>query len=520
MEVLRASDPRRVGRYQLLARLGSGGMGRVFLGQSPGGRLVAVKLIRAELAENPDFRARFAREVAAARRVSGIFTAPVVDADPDGPQPWLVTAYVDGESLADAVAARGPLPAASVLTLAAGLAEGLDAIHAAGVVHRDLKPSNVILAADGPRIIDFGISRAEDTAALTHAGWVAGSPGFMSPEQAEGHPAGPPSDIFSLGAVLTFAATGAGPFGTGIPTAMLYRVVHSTPTLSGMPDQLRCLIERCLDKDPRQRPTADQILAEPGLLTIAEEWQPGSDQVLSPPAAALLPAAIPARTPAAPGPAFVSEPAFADQPGVVGQPGLVGQPSFADQPARMDQPTSPDLPASQDKPTGGQPHAARQPPAERHQAAGRPKQVQAVFGRSRTRARFIAVIVAVAAVAAATTAAVELRSKPQPAAPVAASPRIVVDEYFAAINARDWREVWRLGGRNFSPSLHKMIAGYQLTSHDVLASVHVRGDTVRVRLLAYETTGAVQTYALTYLVRHGVITGGHQHLLRTSYPEA
>src|SRR3984957_11607454 len=159
MDALEPDDPGQVGRYRLIRRLGAGGMGRVFLGQSPSGRLVAVKLIRAELADDPGFRMRFAQEVAAARRVGGIYTAPVVDAAPDGPQPWLVTAYVDGPSLADAVSAQGPMPAGSVLTLAAGLAEGLAAVHAAGVVHRDLKPSNVLLAGDGPHLIDFGISR-------------------------------------------------------------------------------------------------------------------------------------------------------------------------------------------------------------------------------------------------------------------------------------------------------------------------------------------------------------------------
>lgn len=305
VDVLTPEDPSQVGRYRLLARLGSGGMGQVFLGQSPGGRLVAVKLIRPELACNPEFRARFAREVTAARMVSGIFTAPVVDADPDGPQPWLVTAYVDGTSLAQAVAADGPLPAVSVLTLAAGLAEGLDAIHAAGVVHRDLKPENVMLASDGPRIIDFGISRAQDGKALTRAGWVPGSPGFMSPEQAKGQPAGPPSDIFSLGAVLTFAATGRGPFGSGAPALLLRRVVCGEPDLGSVPARVRDLVERCLDPDPRRRPTAGQILAEPDLHMQAPPWQqarqwphpagarPGPPYPGAPPPAAPWPAPVP-----------------------------------------------------------------------------------------------------------------------------------------------------------------------------------------------------------------------------------
>jgi serine/threonine protein kinase len=275
-------------------------MGQVFLGRSPGGRLVAVKVIRAELAGDPGFRARFAREVAAARRVSGVFTAPVVDADPAAPLPWLVTGFVSGLSLTEAVKEHGALPVASVLALAAGLVEGLGAVHAAGVVHRDLKPSNVLLAADGPRVIDFGISRAVDATHLTRTGVVIGSPAFMSPEQVEGGAVGPASDVFSLGAVLVFAATGEGPFGPGAPTALMYRVVHGTPRLDRLPSPVRPLVERCMAKDPGQRPSAAQFLAEltaahPSAADLAD-WLPAS--ILS--AAA---ASRPAVTGHAPGPA-------------------------------------------------------------------------------------------------------------------------------------------------------------------------------------------------------------------------
>ena len=271
---LRPGDPELIGPYRLRGRLGTGGMGRVYLGLSPGGRAAAIKVIRSELAQDPEFRARFRREVAVARQVSGLYTAPVLDADADGPEPWLATAYVPGPSLADAVSQHGPLPAPSVLMLAAGLAEALSAIHSAGVVHRDLKPANVLLADDGPRVIDFGISRAAEGSSLTHTGLVVGSPGFMSPEQAEGREVGPPSDIFSLGAVLAFAATGRGPFGSGSTPALVYRVVHDGPQLDLVPAEIRPLSERCLAKDPAGRPTAAGLLAGAALGVPGQDWLP------------------------------------------------------------------------------------------------------------------------------------------------------------------------------------------------------------------------------------------------------
>ena len=270
---LQPGDSPQVGPYRLVGRLGSGGMGRVFLGLSAGGRPVAVKVIRAELAADAEFRIRFGREVAAARQVSGLFTALVVDADVDGPVPWLATAYVAGPSLSEAVRSHGPMSSRSALVLAAGLAEGLSAIHAASVVHCDLKPSNVLLSQDGPRVIDFGISRAAEAVSVTGAGLVVGSPGFMSPEQAVGEEVGPPSDVFSLGAVLAFAATGRGPFGEGSSPELAYRLVYSQPSLDSMPAELRPLAERCLAKDPSQRPTADELLAEVGAVQAATGCQ-------------------------------------------------------------------------------------------------------------------------------------------------------------------------------------------------------------------------------------------------------
>jgi serine/threonine protein kinase len=281
-------------------------MGRVFLGLSAGGRPVAVKVIRAELAADLEFRVRFGREVAAARRVSGLFTALVVDADVDGPVPWLATAYVAGPSLAEAVSSYGPMSSRPALALAAGLAEGLSAIHAASVVHCDLKPSNVLLSQDGPRVIDFGISRAVEAAPVTVTGSdiVVGSPGFMSPEQAKGEDVGPPSDVFSLGAVLAFATTGQGPFGAGSGPALAYRLVYSQPSLDEMPAELRPLVERCLAKNPGDRPTADEVLAEVGAMQPATGWLP--DAAMSAFAQEFAPlmlasAALPAAAPDAPG---------------------------------------------------------------------------------------------------------------------------------------------------------------------------------------------------------------------------
>ena len=255
MEPLAAGDPWQVGAYRLRARLGSGGMGQVFLGYSPAGRAVAVKVIHPELAKDPMFRTRFRREVAAAKAVSGAYTAPVTAAGPDDDPPWLATAFVPGPSLAGVIAAAGPLPEPSVWKLTAGLVEALQAVHAAGLVHRDLKPANVLLATDGPRVIDFGISAAFEGTRMTSTGLIIGTPSFMSPEQAEGARVGPESDVFSLGCVIVFAATGAGPFGDGQLASVLYRVVHTQPALDGVPRGLREVAAACLAKVPTDRPT-------------------------------------------------------------------------------------------------------------------------------------------------------------------------------------------------------------------------------------------------------------------------
>ncbi|MGW4232449.1 serine/threonine-protein kinase [Streptomyces sp. NPDC004980] len=262
MEGLKPTDPRQVGRYRIVGLLGAGGMGRVFLGRSPSGRLVAVKVVRPELADDPGFRRRFVREVAAARKVTGFFTAALVDADPDGSPPWLATAYVPGMALDEALAAHGPWQVDSVRALGAGLAEALEAVHSAGLIHRDLKPSNVIIAPDGPRVVDFGISVAVEATVLTRAGTIVGTPGFMAPEQLTGRPVTPATDVFALGAVLTYAATGTGPFGTGSAQSLNFRIAYEEPQLGRLPGPGLEIIARCLAKDPDLRPEVGALIEE------------------------------------------------------------------------------------------------------------------------------------------------------------------------------------------------------------------------------------------------------------------
>ncbi|MBA0052580.1 serine/threonine protein kinase [Streptomyces sp. AJS327] len=261
MNPLEAEDPAWIGSYRLLGRLGSGGMGEVFLGRSGDGRFAAIKAAHAQLAHDADFRRRFTREVDAARKVGARFTAAVIDADPGARRPWLATEYIPGVSVTDAVAADGPLPEAALRGLLAGVAEALDAIHGAGLVHRDLKPSNVLLADDGPRVIDFGIARSVEHSQITRTGQAPGTPGYMAPEQLRGGTVGPPTDVYALGATLVFAATGDGPFGHGDPLAMIYRTMEDEPQLDGLPESLRETVNRCLAKDPALRPELAELRA-------------------------------------------------------------------------------------------------------------------------------------------------------------------------------------------------------------------------------------------------------------------
>ncbi len=486
IEELRASDPAHLGGYRLIGRLGDGGMGQVYLARSPGGRKVAVKVIKAELAQDEDFRARFSREVEAAKRVGGIFTAPVVDADPDCARPWLATAYVEGKSLAETVRDQGPLDPESVLRLAAGLAEGLAAIHAAGVIHRDLKPSNVLLAADGPRIIDFGISRPMDAGELTGTGNILGSPGFMSPEQAEGLPIGPPTDIFSLGAVLTYAATGEGPFGSARDTVMLYRVIYTAPNLAKVPGQLRPLIERCLAVDPAERPTPAAILAELPPLAQSGLLHPnaGSQPVTSV--------------------RVFSGPVKMDDRGY---PVHVNQPEPVQQPQKPPMPMP--MPVQVPVPLPVLPAPAR----VRRKGPGKLAFLPAA-----------AVLVAGIGVALAVHFGGQSSGLPErvpsttpttsgssPAPSPGRNPAAVVRAYYTAINNGDFAKAWALGGRNLGQSFATFVAGFAQDSNIGITNLTSAGNTVTAKAKEVELDGVTEVVNLTYTVVNGVITAVTEH---------
>jgi len=288
-EPLRRWDPDRIGPYVILGRLGAGAMGQVYLGRSAAGRLVAVKTIKVDLAEEAGFRTRFAQEVAAARRVSGFFTAAVVEADPEADLPWLATAYVPAPSLARLVKACGPLPVGTVRWLAAGCAEALESIHGVGLVHRDLKPSNVLVAPDGPRVIDFGVARAAERMGVSTSPGTVGTPAYMAPEQArDTHQASAASDVYALGATLLFAATGHPPYQGDTVMDVLARLATEKPDLSGLPGELAEPIAACLQRVPRDRPTSSAMLARLGQFTETRPGAAGEHSYLPDAAMALI----------------------------------------------------------------------------------------------------------------------------------------------------------------------------------------------------------------------------------------
>ncbi|MFE2355947.1 protein kinase [Streptomyces parvulus] len=353
---LQDDDPRAVGGYRLAARLGAGGMGRVYLSHTQGGRPVAIKVVRSELADDPTFRRRFGREIKSARKVKGAYTAEVIDADADGTPPWLATLYVPGPALSDVVARSGPLPVPAVLWLMAGVAEALQAVHDAGIVHRDLKPSNVLLASDGPRVIDFGISVAADSTAHTATGTTIGTPQYMAPEQASGRDVTAATDIFSLGQTAAFAALGEPLYGDGPAVGVLYRIVHSEPDLSGLPEQLRPLLARCMAAEPGERATAAEVVAwcrrelgrdaEAGVGPAVWREVAGPEVPVPPPA----PAPEPAPTARYTGPWTAPGPA-------VGAPWL----GVAPRTGAAREPATEQWPATAQGPVGGGPATARPP---------------------------------------------------------------------------------------------------------------------------------------------------------------
>jgi serine/threonine protein kinase len=318
-------DPREVAGYEIRARIGSGGMGSVYLSFTRGGQPIALKVVRAEFAEDPEFRRRFEAEVRAARQVQGLFTVPVLDSNTEGGAPWLATAFVPGLSLADVLRDHGPLPFETTLLLVGGVAEALQSIHAAGVIHRDLKPGNVLLAADGPKVIDFGIARAADATPLTGSDVRIGTPSYMAPEQVTGGSAAPATDVFALGLITHCAATGGHPFGEGAAHALMYRIVQDQPDLAATPEPLRELVAACLAKDPEYRPSPAQViehcrsLSPNHTLQRQEDWLPTpvaaevTHRIQARPPAPAQPAPppvhqAPATPPATPPPGFPAAP--------------------------------------------------------------------------------------------------------------------------------------------------------------------------------------------------------------------
>ncbi|WP_304454774.1 protein kinase [Nocardiopsis sp. YSL2] len=356
MEPLHPTDPPHIGEFKLTARLGTGGMGQVYLARTTSGRQLVVKAIRPELASETGFRARFAREAEAARRVGGFHTAQIVDADPHADAPWIATAYISGPTLTETVREGGPITPPALHVLATGLAEGLKAIHGCDLVHRDLKPGNIILAHDGPRIIDFGIARPLDADSMTTHGAVFGTLPYMSPEQTDGSRVGPASDLFSLGTVLAYAATGANPFNGATMAETLRRLISPPPDPGDIDPVTRDLITACWNHDPTQRPTPDQILARFTDHDLHDSWPPHSSR---PPKAHPAPLTQPEPpAPAAPDPPAPAKPPSLPQ----AAPRSGTEPAAAPQPTRVQSPPPAPAPAPVPRPAPTRKDPRRQKP--------------------------------------------------------------------------------------------------------------------------------------------------------------
>lgn len=488
------SDPRRVGPYRLLGRIGAGGMGVVYLASSPLEDVVAVKLIRADLAQDVSFRARFAREVDAARRVGGVCTARVRDADLEGDRPWVATDFVAGPNLADLVDRHGPLPADQQRALAVGLAEALSAVHGAGVVHRDLKPSNVLCSPSGPRLIDFGIARATDSTSATLTGQFVGSPSWMAPEQIRGQAATPAVDMFALGSVLVFAATGQPPFGTGQMEAVMYRILNEAPDLGppgALTSELVPLVSALLARESASRPTPDRILtdlagdtAEPAQAVTAileRTWVLPPDEAVRVPATVGVPVADPTPRKRRPGKAIASATAAAAV--VI----LVAALILA-------------------KPGNGhklQANSTSTTPTARSASAAKsdPTQTPATTTPPTTPRTTPPTLPTTSTVTTPPTTTV-----PTTAPPTTPSALTVVQEYFAAINARDFQRAWNLGGKNWTPSYAAFVEGFSTTLSSTLTKTSVEGSKVYVTIVATQDSGDQFIYSGSYIVSNGVLT--------------
>jgi eukaryotic-like serine/threonine-protein kinase len=512
---LSPDDPPMVGGYRLRAKLGSGGMGKVYLSFTPGGRPLAIKVVRPEFAEDQEFRRRFRHEITSAQRVQGIYTAPVIDANADAAVPWLATAYVPGPSLQQVVGEYGPVPLPTVFRLIAGISEALTAVHAAGLIHRDLKPANVLLAEDGPRVIDFGIAHAADATTLTRTGVRIGTPSFMAPEQVLGHHATPATDVFALGQLAVFAATGYPPFGEGQVDALLFRITTQPPALDGCPPGLRDLAARCLAKEPAERPTLAEII-EAARYQLTGAPMEFTQSWLPPSVAAILTGYDPATALPASGavriPTELATPAvqyFEHEPTIVQPAWTTPQPGLTVPPVRSRSavPIVVIIAAAVMVVLIGTVAAALILRPNRS-SAGNVSAGAAISQSSGTSAATHATAPTVSApptTAPAGSAPPTTTANASPP-PYTSDAAAVVQDYYNAINRGDYQAAWQLGGDNLGVSYTRFRNGFGTTANDSVTVTAVNGGTVEVRLTATHTDGSVVYYTGSYTVQNGVIT--------------